>query len=170
VAASFAAPTFVTLIDPARLEVWVYVDETDIGRVRIGQKAQFTVDTYGDHAFDGRVTAVYPKAEIRDNVVNYISVLTFAAPRDRVLRPEMTTTVRIALDLRKGVLALPIRAVRWEGGRAFVLSPGAGATGPQRRWVSAGRRDDSYVEIIEGLGEGDAVLVGDVNTERRRDS
>src|SRR4029434_10980162 len=48
VAASFAAPTFVTLVDLSRLEVWAYVDETDIGRVRIGQPARFTVDTYGD--------------------------------------------------------------------------------------------------------------------------
>jgi methyl-accepting chemotaxis protein len=48
VAASFAAPTFLTLIDPSRLEVWAYVDETDIGNIRTGQEAQFTVDTYGD--------------------------------------------------------------------------------------------------------------------------
>jgi RND family efflux transporter MFP subunit len=46
VAASLAAPTFVTLVDLARLEVWAYVDETDIGRIHAGQKARFTVDTY----------------------------------------------------------------------------------------------------------------------------
>ena len=96
VAASFAAPTFVTLIDLTRLEVWAYVDETDIGRVHVGQPARFTVDTYGDEEFAGRVTAVYPRAEIRDNVVNYITVIRFDPPRDRTLRPEMTTTVRIA--------------------------------------------------------------------------
>lgn len=95
VAASFAAPTFVTLIDLSRLEVWAYVDETDVGRVRIGQRANFTVDTYGDEPFDGAVTAIYPKAEIRDNVVNYVTVVRFDPPRDRVLRPDMTTTVRI---------------------------------------------------------------------------
>jgi HlyD family secretion protein len=101
VAANFAAPTFVTLIDLARLEVWTYVDETDIGRIRVGQKARFTVDTYGDHEFDGRVTAVYPKAEIRDNVVNYVTVLTFDPPRDRTLRPEMTTTVLVDIGARE---------------------------------------------------------------------
>ncbi len=42
VASSFAAPTFVTLLDLSRLEVWAYVDETDIGRIRVGQKAAFT--------------------------------------------------------------------------------------------------------------------------------
>jgi len=81
VAANFAAPTFVTLIDLSRLEVWAYVDETDIGRIRIGRTARFTVDTYGDDEFEGHVTAVYPKAEIRDNVVNYVGVLRFDPPR-----------------------------------------------------------------------------------------
>jgi RND family efflux transporter MFP subunit len=98
VAASFATPTFVTLVDLTRLEVWAYVDETDIGRIRIGQPARFTVDTYGDEEFEGRITAIYPKPEIRDNVVNYITVIRFDPPKDRTLRPEMTTTVRITTD------------------------------------------------------------------------
>ena len=77
VAASFSAPTFLTLLDPSRLEVWAYVDETDIGRIRTGQTARFTVDTYGDEEFEGRVTAVHPTAEIRDNVVDYVTVVQF---------------------------------------------------------------------------------------------
>ena len=87
-----------TLVDLTRLEVRAYVDETDIGRVRIGQQARFTVDTYPGQEFDGRVTAVYPQAEIRDNVVDYVTVIRFDPPRDRTLRPEMTTTVRIEED------------------------------------------------------------------------
>jgi RND family efflux transporter MFP subunit len=97
VAASFAAPTFVTLLDLDRLEVWAYVDETDIGRIKVGQKARFTVDTYPDQPFEGSVTAIYPQAEIRDNVVNYVTVVRFETPRERTLRPEMTVTARIAL-------------------------------------------------------------------------
>lgn len=160
VAANFAAPTFVTLLDLSRLEVWAYVDETDIGRIDIGQQARFTVDTYSDHEFEGRITAVYPKAEIRDNVVNYVTVVRFEPPRDRTLRPEMTTTVQIALDTRENVLALPIRAVRRDGGRAFVLSRRGNAV--ERRLVTTGSRDESYWEIVDGLHEGDEVLVGDV--------
>ena len=55
-AASLAAPTFVTLVDLERLEVWAYVDETDIGRIATGQAARFAVDTYADQEFEGRVT------------------------------------------------------------------------------------------------------------------
>lgn len=97
VAASFAAPTFVTLLDLDRLEVWAYVDETDIGRIQAGQKARFTVDTYPGHEFEGRVTTIYPQAEIRDNVVNYVTVVRFEPPGDRVLRPEMTVMAKIDL-------------------------------------------------------------------------
>jgi macrolide-specific efflux system membrane fusion protein len=160
VAASFAAPTFLTLLDLSRLEVRAYVDETDIGRIAIGQKAAFTVDTFGDEAFDGRVSAIYPQAEIRDNVVNYITVVRFVPPRDRILRPEMTATVRVALATRSQVLALPIRAVRRESDRPFVWV----SRGParERTWITTGSRDDTYWEITSGVGEGDSVVLGDV--------
>lgn len=154
VAASLAAPTFVTLVDLDRLEVWAYVDETDIGRIEKGQATRFSVDTYPDHEFEGRVTAVYPQAEIRDNVVNYVTVVTFDAPHGRTLRPEMTATVRIAIDTRENALALPRRAVRREQGRSFVLTPGG-----KKRPVTAGSRDETHVEILDGLREGDEVLV-----------
>ncbi len=168
VAASFAAPTFLTLLDPSRLEVWAYVDETDIGRIRPGQTARFTVDTYGDEEFEGRVSAVHPTAEIRDNVVDYVTVVQFQRPKNRTLRPEMTTTVRIALATRENVLAVPIRAVRWQGTRAFVL-----VRRPQQQECSAagtrlghaGLKDETNCEIVNGLHEGDEVLVGDVNTQ-----
>jgi RND family efflux transporter MFP subunit len=159
VAASLAAPTFVTLLDRARLEVWAYVDETDIGRIQIGQRAAFTVDTYPDHEFEGRVTAIYPRAEIRDNVVNYVAVVRFDPPRDRTLRPEMTTTLKIALDMRPNVLAVPRRALRREAGRSFVLCRRGDTT--ERRFVTTGARDEGYTEITQGLGEGDEVLISD---------
>lgn len=169
VAASFAAPTFLTLLDPSRLEVWAYVDETDIGRIGAGQSARFSVDTYGDEEFAGRVTAVHPTAEIRDNVVDYVAVVRFTPPANRTLRPEMTTTVRISLAARAGALALPVRAVRWQGTRAYVLVPRPAAASPsqppQRRWITTGLKDDSYIEILAGLREGDEVLVGDANTQ-----
>ncbi|ACB73612.1 efflux transporter, RND family, MFP subunit [Opitutus terrae PB90-1] len=160
VAASFSAPTFVTLIDLTRLEVWAYVDETDIGRIELGQPARFTVDTYGEEEFEGVVTAIYPKAEIRDNVVNYITVVRFEQPRDRVLRPEMTTTVRIAIELHAAVPSLPAGAVRSENGRAYVLVREGGAVA--RRWISVGARDPAAWEITSGLRDGDEVLVGDI--------
>ncbi|HEV8630940.1 MAG TPA: efflux RND transporter periplasmic adaptor subunit [Thermoanaerobaculia bacterium] len=168
VAASFAAPTFVTLLDLDRLEVRAYVDETDIGRIRLGQRARFTVDTYPGVDFPGRLTAIYPQAEIRDNVVDYVTVVRFATPSDRTLRPEMTTTVRVLLDRRAHVLTVPIRAVRRAAGRPFVVL----AQGDRlaRRPVTTGARDESYWEIVAGLREGDEVLVGEAGDEEKEPS
>ena len=162
VAASLAAPTFVTLVDLDRLEVRAYVDETDIGRVAPAQAARFTVDTYPGHEFEGRVTTVYPQAEIRDNVVNYVTVVTFDPPSGRTLRPEMTTAVTIAVSTRADVLALPRRAVRREEGRSFVRT----AAG-EKRPVGVGSRDETHVEIVSGLREGDEVLAGDADAAAR---
>lgn len=163
VAASFAAPTFVTLLDLNRLEVWAYVDETDIGRIHAGQQVRFTVDTYGNQEFEGEITTIYPQAEIRDNVVNYVAVVRFVQPEEQVLRPEMTTTVTIIVDQREHVLTVPLRAVQREAGRAFVLTPGEKTY--ERRWIRTGSRDDSYWEVSEGLREGDEVIVGTPKAE-----
>ena len=75
VVASLNAPTFVTLIDLRKLEMTVYVDETDIGRIKVGQDALFTVDTYSEKFFKGKVREIRPKAVIKDNVVNYEVIL-----------------------------------------------------------------------------------------------
>lgn len=161
VASSFAAPTFVTLLDLSRLEVWAYVDETDIGRIRVGQKATFTVDTYGNDQFPGHVAAIYPQAQIRDNVVDYIVVIHFRGLSGRVLRPEMTTTVMIAQQQHEHVLSLPISAVHREGARQYVIVP----NGMQRRWVTTGLRDDSDWEILNGVDESEEVLIGNPTKE-----
>jgi RND family efflux transporter MFP subunit len=158
VAASLAAPTFVTLVDLARLEVWAYVDETDIGRIQVGQRAGFTVDTYPDQEFEGRVKAVYPRPEIRDNVVNYVTVVTFSTPPGRTLRPEMTTTVSITIEGHDDVLAVPRAAVRREEGRTVVYC--RRGSEEMARPVTTGARDEAYWEIVDGLNEGEMVLVG----------
>ena len=158
VAASFATPTFVTLLDLNRLEVWAYIDETDIGRVRVGQTATFTVDTYGGDTFSGRVTEIYPQAEIRDNVVNYVTVLRFERVAGRQLRPEMTTAVRIAIDARDNALVVPIRAVRRAGPDTFVLR--RRGTETARVPVSVGLKDGTHYEVRTGLEEGDEVVIG----------
>ena len=163
VTAGFATPNFLTLLDLSRLEVWAYVDEMDIGRIRIGQNAAFTVDTYGDHEFEGRVSAIYPEPQIRNNVVDYVTVVRFKPPQQYTLRPEMTTTVNIDLARHKGVLALPLRAVRSEGGRRYVMCKHGGTI--QRIRVTTGIRDDSYWEITSGLQEGDQVVIGDAKRQ-----
>ncbi len=158
VAAGLNAPTFVTIIDLDRLQVDAFVDEVDIGKVRTGQKAVFTVDAFPASEFTGKVTAIYPKAVIQENVVNYDVVIEIARPYDGLLRPEMTASVTIFLENREQVLAVPTKAVRRERGRNVVyVATDDGA--PQPREIKVGWRDGAWVEVAQGLNEGETVLM-----------
>lgn len=157
VMAGLAAPTFVNIIDLNRLEVQVYVDETDIGKIILGQEVTFTVDTYTETDFKGRVTAIYPKAVIQDNVVNYIVVVEIDDFQDKILRPEMTTTVIIHLETRKDVLTVPSRAITRERGERFVTVIEGDAR--VKKKIKTGWYDNSYTEVVNGLEEGEIVLL-----------
>ncbi len=158
VAASFSAPTFVTIVDLDRLEVWAFVDETDIGRIEVGQGATFTVDTYTDAEFVGRVSSIYPKAEVRDNVVNYVVIVEILERREKLLRPEMTATVRISLDSEQDAFCVPSRAVQSDSAGSYVLLLDSRGEAT-RRSVTLGFRGREYTEVLSGLDTDEPVLV-----------
>ena len=159
IAAGLTAPTFVTIIDLSRLQVDALVDETDIGRVKVGQSATFSVDSFPDEEFEGKVTAIYPKAIIDQNVVDYDVVVTITNPRG-LLRPDMTANVTINVATKENVLAVPNKAVKREEGEkvVYVIQNGV----PVRRPVKIGWKDSDYTEVLSGLKEGDSVLVGEL--------
>jgi len=159
VAASFTTPTFVTIIDLERLELWAYVDETDIGRVTEGQGAVFTVDTYPETEFTGEVQSIYPNAVIQNTVVNYITIIRIGDRQGRILRPEMTTNVTIFIETRQNVLAVPRKAIRRDRGKYLVWVQNEGQI--EEREVRVGWRDETYTEILEGLAEGETVMIGE---------
>jgi macrolide-specific efflux system membrane fusion protein len=156
VAAGLSAPTFVTIVDLDRLQLNVYVDEVDIGKIAPGQRVVFTVDAFPARDFNGRVAAIYPTATIQDNVVKYVVAVDIDGDYGGLLRPEMTANVRIQLEART-VLAVPARAIRRENGRSvvYVLNGDQAAA----RAIRTGWRDGPWVEVVEGLGAGDGVLV-----------
>jgi len=157
--AAAQAPTFVTIIDLNRLQVDAYVDETDIGKVRVGQEATFTVDAFPDKEFTGRVTAIYPKALIQQNVVTYDVVIAIDN-REGLLRPDMTTNTTITVANREKVLAIPNQAARREDGdRVVFVQEGDRLV---RRPVKTGWKDKNYTEVLSGLKEGERVVVGEV--------
>ncbi len=157
VAAGMQAPTFVTIIDLERLQVDAYVDEVDIGKVEVGQRAVFTVDAFPAAEFEGKVSAIYPKAVIQDNVVNYDVVIDIETPYHGLLRPEMTASVTILLEKREGVLAVPAEAIRRQGGKSVVYVPADGRAEP--REIKAGWRDGGWIEVASGLEEGETVFL-----------
>jgi HlyD family secretion protein len=95
VAAAFAAPTFVTIVDAQSLELVAMVDETDIAGVRSGDKASFTVEAYPGRFFHAVVERIDPTPLVISGVVNY-PVVAGIEPEKMTLRPEMTATISIA--------------------------------------------------------------------------
>lgn len=163
VAAGLNAPTFVTIIDLGRLQVDTFVDEVDIGKIQIGQKVIFTVDAFPAREFEGKVTAVYPKAVIQENVVNYDVVVNITSPYDGLLRPEMTASVTISLKPRQNALSVPSQAIQRQRGKSivFVQTP----AGSEEREVKVGWRDGQWVEVVQGLREGETVLLEAPNSK-----
>jgi RND family efflux transporter MFP subunit len=155
VAAAFAAPNFVTIIDLDRLEVLAYVDETDISRVFVGQQASFTVDTFPNVEFTAEVKAIQPRAELQGSVVNYLARLEFEPSADFVLRPEMTAHVRIVVEERDAVLTAPRATIKRVVGRQYVVVQRGGQWVEQD--IQTGWRSESSVELLSGVREGDVL-------------
>ncbi len=113
VAASFQAPVLFTLAeDLSKMELQVDVDEADVGRVRDGQPATFTVDAYANRRYPARIERVSYGSQTKDNVVSYKTVLSVAND-DLSLRPGMTATAEITAVKRTGVLLVPNAALRF---------------------------------------------------------
>jgi HlyD family secretion protein len=113
VAASLQAVTLFTLAeDLAKLRLWVYVDEADVGSVKTGQDATFTVSAYPGRKFPARVTRVGFGSTITDNVVTYLTYLD-VDNTDLSLRPGMTATATITATQRNDVLLVPNAALRF---------------------------------------------------------
>jgi RND family efflux transporter MFP subunit len=155
VAAGLTAPTFVTIVNLDKLQVDAYVDETDIGKVTVGQRVTFTVDAYPDREFTGRVAAIYPKAVIEQNVVTYDTVIAIDPTGGR-LKPDMTANVTVEVGERRDVLAVPNKAVKREEGERVVYVVEKGK--PVRRKVRIGWKDSDYTQIVSGLKEGESVV------------
>ncbi len=149
VAAVFSSPTFVTIIDTSRLEVRAYVDETDISKVTAGQQVEFSVDTYQGIVFKGEVVSIYPKAEIIDNVVDYIVIIKITDKKGKTLRPEMTTTVNILMNSLENVIAVPNKAITMENGESFVYV--LENEKPVQKKILTGIKNKSQTQVISGI-------------------
>jgi RND family efflux transporter MFP subunit len=158
IVAGLQVANLVTVLDPTRLEMWIYVDETDVGRVAPGLPVEFRVDSQPERTFQGRIDRVYPDPEIRDNIVYYRAQVGVDRAEAAFLRPEMTTQCRIVVDTREGVLTLPNQALKWVGGRQTVFLVDKAAPGGVRAVEPhMGLPGLERSEVVAGLSEGDEV-------------
>jgi HlyD family secretion protein len=125
VAASLQAVTLFTVAENlAKLRLWVYVDEADVGSVKVGQEATFTVSAYLSRKFPARITRVGFGSTITDNVVTYLTYLD-VDNADMSLRPGMTATASIIADQRNDVLLVPNTSLRYTPTTAPANQPAA---------------------------------------------
>jgi HlyD family secretion protein len=114
VAASFQAPTLFSIAqDLTKMQVQADVDQSDIGRVQVGQLARFTVDAYPDEEFRGRISQMRLNATVTQNVVSYPVIIEVPNP-DEKLRPKMTANVTIDVAQVHAVLRIPNAALRFK--------------------------------------------------------
>ena len=155
------------------MQVDTNVSESDIGDVKEGDAASFTVDAYGKRVFQGKVVQVRRSPQTVQNVVTYDAVVGVDNP-DLALMPGMTAQTRIVVDRRDDALRVPDQALRFapagvqEGGeqkaglRVWVVRDGK----PIPANVTTGLDDETLTEIIGGgLMAGDAVIVGEERGE-----
>ena len=125
VASSLQAPVlFVIAEDLRRMELQVDIDEADVGKVKVGQKATFSVDAYPDRKFPAEIRDIRFGSEVVQGVVTYKAVLTIDNS-DLMIRPGMTATAEIVVQQVKDALLVPNPALRF--------SPAATQTGGQQR-------------------------------------
>jgi HlyD family secretion protein len=113
VAASLQAPElFVIAQDLREMQVETSIDESEVGRIRVGQEAAFTVDSFPGRTFRGKVAQIRKAAQVVQNVVTYIAVIRTSNP-DMSLFPGMTANVRVIIETRENVLKVPNAALRF---------------------------------------------------------
>jgi HlyD family secretion protein len=173
VAASFQTPTlFLIATDLTNMQVDTNVSESDVGALKVGAEAPFTVESFANHPFDGKVIQIRQSPQTIQNVVTYDAVVS-APNGDLLLKPGMTATVRLTSNRRDDVLRVPDQALRYFPGgvsangqlqtdangsaRVYVLRNGK----PVAVSVEIGLDDDTNTEIVKGsLEPGDEVIVG----------
>jgi HlyD family secretion protein len=135
VVASLNAPSlFLLANDLTRMEVWVAVNEADIGKIHPGQPVSFTVDAFPGEAFQGTVGKVRLNASMTQNVVTY-TVEIVTSNSSGLLLPYLTANVQFELDRRNSVMMVPNAALRW--------TPTADQIAPQFRDTAATQTADS---------------------------
>jgi macrolide-specific efflux system membrane fusion protein len=153
----------VTTSDPVvvlsdQLIVRAQADETDIGKVKLGQKALISLDAYPDTKIRAAVQHIYYESETVNNVTVYkVDLLPEEVPL--FFRSGMNATIDFIIESKEDVLVIPLEAVQTENGDKFVWIKNKNGAEPQSRKVSLGLSDDKNAEIISGIDANEVVVI-----------
>jgi len=154
------ATLIMTLGDLREVYVKGKVDESDIGKVYLGQPARIKVESYKDQSFTGKVTKISPMGVEKDNVTTF-EVRVSISNESRKLMATMTANAEIMLEERKGVLAVPEGAIIYKKDRSteVEIPDSTIQSGKRRVAVATGISNGSKMQILKGLAEGRQVIL-----------
>ena len=159
-----ATSPIVAIVNTSDMRLDVTVDETDVAKVQVGQPASITLDAVGPQPISGRVTAVSPSATIQSGVATYLVSVSLAPTT--AAKAGMSGTATITYAERDNVLMLPNRAIRTQGrGRVVEVQVGDKS---EIRQVRVGLSNDQMTEIVEGVTEGEVVIIRATSTAAPR--
>lgn len=150
--------TLMTLSDVSRIFVSANVDESEIGKVREGQKATITADAFPGKRFGGTVVRIAPKGTTNSNVVTFEVKIEVEGEGRDLLKPEMTANVDIQADRHEDVLVLPNETIQFGKG-GYYVEVADGPTKTKRVPVQTSITDGLQTEVTEGLTENQEVVV-----------
>ena len=151
-----------TVADMSKMQIETQVDESDIGKMQVGQKVTFTVDAYPDKTFSGVISNVSQKATVVSNVV-YYKVLVDVDASENLLKPTMTARVSINIAESKNTLIVPLAAVKSNTNGQYVVVAKNGKT--ENTPVTTGITGDNKIEILSGLVEGDQIIASSAKAQ-----
>lgn len=159
----------VSVADLSAMRIELLVDETDIGEVKIGQNVDFTVDAYPNRTFYGMVTDIskkqYSSSSSSSSVVYYTVYVEINKDELEGLYPSMTARATIHGRESDNALTVPVTAIRSDGEGSYVYVKNG--DGVSKAYVTTGITTDKEVEILDGLHEGDEIVVsGTVSAEK----
>jgi HlyD family secretion protein len=155
-----SATLVMTLGDTSEVYVKGKVDESDIGKVYLGQRARIKVESFKDKTFDGKVTKISPMGVEKDNVTTFEVRVSIQNPGGE-LKAEMTANAEIILEEHKNVLQIPEGAILYDKDKkASVEIPNPkGKEGKDKVAVNIGISNGAKTEVLSGLKEGDQVVL-----------
>jgi len=146
------------LSDLSRLFILASVDESEIGRVTLGQPVEITVDAFPDRTFTGEVVRIATDGVNVSNVITFEVKIEIKDESRSLLKPEMTANVEIVAAAKESVIQVPLAAVSRTPDGAFVEVAGTLPGESTRTAVKLGITDGLNVEIVDGLKEGDLIV------------
>jgi len=154
------ATLIMTLGDISEVYVQGKVDESDIGKVYLGQPARIVVESFKDKKFEGKVTRISPFGKEKDNVTTFEVRVSIQNPGGE-LKAEMTANAEIILEEHKNVLQIPEGAILYDKDKkASVEIPDPkGKEGKDKIAVNIGISNGAKTEVLSGLKEGDEVVL-----------